>query len=243
MAKKNEFFGLISGSIGQSFATTVNKSLDDGLFVNVWEDIQTFQRDVGKNALEEITGLRAILVTDYAFNASDTVSAKEFAFHFMQSMFSAKELYGVHIILYTKDQQLYDALISKYENEPESKYEGTRVLFNPSDYTVTQIKGVINSPFNLLSYSDKKKRDMDKMMEEAREKENRRISNKGFMMLLGKQQALQEQLDMTQRELLIVNRKIIEYATALQNDNLESIVDDLEYDVNEDIKTQFEKLQ
>lgn len=242
----NEFYGIISGKQSAAFAQALNNSLETSQIVSVWNDISEFQKNVGNNAKEEIKGLSAILVTDFAFPSKD-VSANVFAFNFMQSMFKAKELFGLHIILFTKDQDLYEALQTYYTDDPDAKYDGTKVLLNPTDYSVPAIKGVFSSPFNLLSYSDKKKREMEKLLEEAREKEHRVMSRRGYLMLLGKQQALQEMMDMTQRELVVVNRKLIEYATSIQDDNLENIVDDLETDVVEDakdlLKREYEKLR
>lgn len=245
MGKANvtEFYGLISGSVSSTFADAVNKQMDNAMIVSVWNDIQEFQRDVGSNAQEQIKGLKAILITDKAFDDKADVKTKDFAFHFMQSMFKQKELYGLHLILFTKDANLLDSLEQRYMDDPDSKYEGTRILLANGDYKVSTIKAVFNTPFTLLSYDDKKKREMEKIVEEAHENENRRISNRGLMMLLGKQQALQEQLDYIQRELLVVNRKIIEYATAINDDNLDIIVDDIQIDSTKDLRDQFETLR
>lgn len=242
-ANATEFYGLISGSVASVFADAVNKKMNNSMIVSVWNDIQEFQKDVGSNAQEKIKGLKAILITDKAFDEKADVKTKEFAFHFMQSMFKQKDLYGLHIILYTKDANLLDALETRYMDDPDSKYEGTRILLATGDYKVSSIQSVFNTPFTLLSYDDKKKREMEKIIEEAHENENRRISNRGLMMLLGKQQALQEQLDYTQRELLVVNRKIIEYATSINDDNLDIIVDDIQIDSTKDIRKQFETLR
>lgn len=243
MANKTEFYGMISGKVGLSFSKALNQSLEEGMIVNNWETISEFQRYAGSNSAEELRGLTAIMITDYAFGDINDAPAREFAFHFMQSMFLQKELYGVHLLLFTKDAELYELLTAKYENDPSVKYEGTKVLYNPTDYTVTSIKGILKSPFNLLSYGDKKKRELEEYLEKAQEQENKRMSYKGFMMLLGKQQALQEQLDHIQRELLIVNRNVISYATAITNDDLDAVVSDIKHGIEEDVKEQFEKIR
>lgn len=232
ITNSGEFYGLISGKTSSTMAKATNERLENAQIVSVWNNITEFQKDVGSNAREEIRGIQAILITDYAFDTTSDMNAKVFAFDFMQSMFKQKELYGKHLILFTKDKELHERLEQKYTEEEDSKYEGTKILYNPDKYTVSSLLSVFSSPFKLLNYGEKKQRDMAKMEEEARDSERRLIARRGYLLLLGKQQALQEMLDMTQREITVVNRKLIQYATSITDDNLENIIDDLEMEVD-----------
>lgn len=237
------FYGIISGKVSETFAQAINQKMENANVVAVWDSIETFQRNVGRDAKSEVQGIKAIVVTDYAFAPKMTVEAKAFAFHFMQSMFKDKSLYGIHLILYTKDQNLLDTLDNRYRENEEEKYEGTRMLLCAGEFSTTAIIKVFKSPFALLSYDDKKKKEMERILEEARRQEDRRISNKGFIMLLGKQQALQEEMEYLQRELVIINRKIVEYATALNDDNLDLIVDDLTMGVLDNLDEKYDKFR
>lgn len=243
MSTDTNFYGIISGKQSSIFSGALNKSLKNSMVVSVWKDIPEFQTYVGSNAKEEIKGLKAILITDFAFDEKSDTKTKAFAFTFMQSMFKEKELYGIHIILYSQNQLLVDELNTMYEQDSSQKYEGTRVLYNSGDTTVTNIAKVFEQPFSLLSYSDKKKREIEQLEEEQEEKNKRLIANRGFMMLLGKQEALQEIINITNRELTVVNRKIFNYSLDINNDNLDNIVSDIEMDINDDVKEQYDKLR
>lgn len=238
-----EFYGIITGAKSETFAQAINQKMNNALITSTWKDIKEFHQSVNNKIKNEIAGITAIMVTDRAFSGETNVEANAFTFHFLQSMFKSKELYGIHLILYTKDQHLLDTLESKYREDPDAKYEGTRLLLCTGDYTVSSIIRVFKSPFALLSYSDKKKREMEKIIEMAEADENRRISNQGFIMLLGKQQALQEQIEYLQRELTVTGRRIVEYATAINDDNLDIIIDDIRDGTLDTLIEKYDKLR
>lgn len=87
------FYGIISGKVSETFAQAINQKMENANVVAVWDSIETFQRNVGRDAKSEVQGIKAIVVTDYAFAPKMSVEAKAFAFHFMQSMFKDKSLY------------------------------------------------------------------------------------------------------------------------------------------------------
>lgn len=223
MNNSPKFFGFIAGSSSADFAKAVNTKLLDSQILSTWSTLRELQQDLTLNGKESIMGIHAILVTDsgFASNGSDEAIVNEF--NFFQKMFEQEALYGCHIIYQTKKSSIFEALNKLYVEMPDLKYTGTRVLYNASDTTISNVSKLFNDePYQLLSYGEVTKKRVNSERVKALNLKNKARQQEDFIILLAQKEMLETQLDKTQREIRILDRQIHTYAKNIHNENFDA---------------------
>ena len=243
MAKQPKFYGLVAGKYAVTYSDAVNKGLDDEQIVKTWASIADLQREINTQGPTVLKGITAILIIDKSFKADASLESRSGVFHFLQSMFKDKEYYGTHLILYTQDNALFSALNSQYDNDPNSRYEGTRILLCDTDYTTESLARVFESPFELLSYDERTDREIERRNKHLEEQKMKIRANREFMALIGRKETLEDLIGTLNRELSAVNKNIYEYAMDLQSNNIDALTSDLDATIDKEISEQLKKLR
>lgn len=234
-----KFYGLIGGPYSLTYTEKINQHLDDAQVIKTWRTIEDLQKEINRNGVTTIKGISAILIIDKSFKENSSIESQLGIFNFLQSMFKDKELYGTHLVLYTKQDALYDMLNEQYESDPTLKYEGTRILKCDVDYNITSLAKVFEQPFSLLSYDEKTEREQEKQKKRLEQQQDEIKAKRQFMSLVGKKELLEDLIGTLNRELTVLNNQIYNYAMDLQSGNLESLTDmdtTIEIEISDQLK-------
>lgn len=238
---KPKFYGMIGGKSTTIFSKNVNNVLDDKQIVKNWDTLTDLHKEINKSGPEAIKGISAILILDKCFQEDEKLENMVGKFDFVQRLFKDKELYGTHLIVYTPDERFYTALKEYYDEDEDLKYEGTRIVFCDTDYTVQSLARILDRPYELLSYDAKLEKDLE-LQELRRNKKLEEMNAKRyFMSMVGKKEMLEQLIDTMNRELSVLNKQIYEYAIALESNDLTRI-ENVSNMVDREIEEQLDRL-